>query len=178
MHNEHKGKLSHKIPAWVPTGSRFHIRINIMPNSLLLTDPSIVSDLLESALFYHEQQHWYAWLFLLMPNHVHAIISFYPDTSMSRVIGDWKRFQTRQLNIIWQENYFDHRLRNDDEFIEKAHYIRMNPVRKGLCKKAEDWNWAVEPWRLDKTVATERNGHPIHKTFQGGPGAPRTVLQS
>ena len=58
---------------------------------------------------------------------------------MSRVVGEWKRYQTRDMGIIWQDNYFDHRFRNDDEYIEKAHYIRMNPVRKELCVKSEEW---------------------------------------
>jgi len=96
---------------------------------------------------------------------------------MSRTIGDWKKFQSKQLNVVWQENYFDHRLRNDNEFIEKSYYIRMNPVRKELCKKPEDWKWIIEPWRLEATVATERDGHPVEQC-KGGPGAPRTAFSS
>jgi hypothetical protein len=40
--------------------------------------------------------------------------SFPSDESMSRVIGDWKRYQTRQNSVVWQEAYFDHRLRDDE----------------------------------------------------------------
>jgi putative transposase len=70
---------------------------------------------------------------------------------MSRVVGDWKRYQERELGIAWQDGYFDHRLRNDDEFDEKCHYIRMNPVRRGLCGSPAEWPWVVEPWREAET---------------------------
>jgi putative transposase len=90
---------------------------------------------------------WYAWLFVLMPDHLHAILSFSQDVSMSRVLGDWKKYHEHKTGICWQDGYFDHRLRSDDEFVEKAHYIRMNPVRAGLCALPTAWPWVAEPWK-------------------------------
>jgi hypothetical protein len=49
-----------------------------------------------------------------MPDHLHAMLSFARDESMSEVIRDWKRFHTRTSQIVWQEGYFDHRLRADE----------------------------------------------------------------
>ena len=62
---------------------------------------------------------------------------------MSRVIGQWKRYQTKELGIAWQDNFFDHRLRNDAEANLKHDYIRRNPVVKGLCLRPEDWPWLI-----------------------------------
>jgi putative transposase len=73
-----------------------------------------VQALLQSSVFYETKQRWHITLFLLMPDHLHALLSFASDESMSGVVGDWKRFQTRKHGIIWQEGYFDHRLRDDD----------------------------------------------------------------
>ena len=152
-------KLHHKTSGWVPDGERFHIRISIKPVGLCLTTKELAPRLLESVCFYHRRRRWYASLFLLMPDHLHAILSFPRDFSMSRVVGEWKKYHARQSRVAWQDNYFDHRLRNDKEFIEKSPYIRMNPVRKGLVSKSEDWPWIVEPalrskaslpiWRTD-----------------------------
>ena len=103
--------------------------------------------LLPSVTFYHEHAHWYAWLFVLMPDHVHALLSFEQKMSMSRVLGEWKKYHERKTGVGWQDGYFDHRLRSEDEFIEKSSYIRMNPVRAGLCAAATDWPWIVEPWK-------------------------------
>jgi REP-associated tyrosine transposase len=91
--------------------------------------------------------------FMLMPDHIHAVLSFERDQSMSRVIGDWKRYQTVQHRIDWQEGYFDHRLRDDErgeQFAAKINYIRNNPVAAGLCARAEDWPWWIERSALDE----------------------------
>ena len=132
------GKLHHHTPGWVPTGARFHIRIRIEDSQTRLIDPDIASPLLSSVVFYHENRRWYAWLFVLMPDHLHAIFSFTQDSSMSRVIGEWKKYHERKTGVRWQEGFFDHRLRSDDEVVEKTHYIRMNPVRAGFCAVPTD----------------------------------------
>lgn len=41
--------------------------------------------------------------------------------------------------------FFDHRLRNFRDEDEKISYILMNPVRQGLCERAEDWPWVYRP---------------------------------
>ena len=109
-----------------------------------LTHRDVAGVLLESAEFYADKGRWFVHLFLLMPDHIHALISFPKDEVMSKVIGDWKRYQARQLGIWWQDNFFDHRIRNDAEYFEKAAYIRRNPVAKGLCMTPEEWSWLSE----------------------------------
>jgi putative transposase len=52
---------------------------------------------------------WHITLFLLMPDHLHALLSFARDESMSEVIRGWKRFHRRTNQVVWQEGYFDHR---------------------------------------------------------------------
>ncbi len=79
-----------------------------------------------------------------MPDHLHALLAIPPPSSMSRTIGEWKNFHARFNHVHWQENYFDHRIRNDRELREKAAYIRLNPVVKGLCARPEDWPWFVD----------------------------------
>ena len=66
---------------------------------------------------------------------------------MSRVIGEWKHFHARQHEIIWQEGYFDHRLRDDEKgepLSMKVDYVRANLVAAGLCTKLEDWPWVFD----------------------------------
>ena len=102
IHPSFGRKLHHVVPSWVPDGSRFHIRIRSAPEFRRpLTDPEIGENILESASYYHEQQRWHATIFLLMPDHLHAILSFPALESMSRVIGEWKRYQTKELGVRW-----------------------------------------------------------------------------
>jgi len=63
---------------------------------------------------------------------------------MARILSEWKRYQTRRHGIRWQENFFDHRLRNVQEYLEKAAYIRRNPVVKELCETPEMWRWVLD----------------------------------
>ena len=76
-----------------------------------------------------------------MPDHLHALISFPREIKMSRVIGEWKAHHRRANELLWQENFFDHRLRNEAELFEKHRYILNNPVAKGLCPTADAWPW-------------------------------------
>lgn len=139
-------RLAHATPAWVSSEAVYHIRIRIMDGaSTPLTDESLAQALLDSVRFYHDQTRWHCSLFLLMPDHLHALIAFPQAQIMSVVMGAWKGYQTKRLGVRWQENFFDHRLRNRKELDEKAAYIRLNPVVKNLCAKADDWPWFYRP---------------------------------
>ena len=105
-------KLHHDVPPWVDPNSLFHIRIRLDRDKeqTPLTDALLATTLLKSAEFYDSKFRWHIALFLLMPDHVHALLAFPRDRSMSRVIGDWKHFHARKNRIEWQEGFFDHRL--------------------------------------------------------------------
>jgi len=136
------GRPPHAAPLWVPEAAIFHIRIRAEKSSLL-TEPWLARRLLDSVEFYSEQGRWWAWIFLLMPDHLHALLSFPVEERISDVVGDWKRFHARQHGVLWQENYFDHRLRREESFAEKAAYVCANPVVKGLVASADDWPWKL-----------------------------------
>jgi putative transposase len=144
-------RLHHRVPHWVEPGALFHIRIRLDRENQqkMLIDPSLPHALLDSATLYETNMRWHITLFLLMPDHVHAVLSFPRDKSMSEVIGDWKRFHNRTYRVMWQEGYFDHRLRPDErgtQFSAKLNYIRQNPVAAGLCTRAEEWPWLIDPF--------------------------------
>ncbi len=84
-------------------------------------------------------------LWLLMPDHLHALISFPRETNPTKVVSNWKEIVAKKSGIAWQRDFFDHRLRSHESHQEKATYIRQNPVRKGLVSKAEDWKFIWEP---------------------------------
>ncbi len=133
-------RLHHDVPHWVEDGSLFFITVNCAERGreqLTLTQTAVA--LLDAARFYHDQRKWYITLWLLMPDHFHAILSFPRDVVMADLFKHWKRYTARQLGIDWQDGFFDHRMRNAQEENAKHHYIRHNPVRKNLCERPEDW---------------------------------------
>ena len=139
-------RLHHSVPHWVELGALFHIRIALVreKEQKALTEPTLAPAVLDSAKFYEAKMRWHITLFLLMPDHLHALLSLARDESMSEVIRDWKRFHTRRNGVSWQEGYFDHRLRADERGTQlsvKMNYIRQNPVAAGLCARADEWSW-------------------------------------
>ena len=139
------------MPHWVEYGALFHIRIrlelSITQRSLI--DPQLGTLILDSARFYEAKRRWHITLFLLMPDHLHAMLSFGQQEAMAPVISDWKRFHKCQHKVIWQENFFDHRLRDDErgeQLLAKLDYIRNNPVVARLCARPEDWPWKIDPF--------------------------------
>jgi REP element-mobilizing transposase RayT len=140
-------KLPHQIPHWVrPSSSAWFITINCEPPG----KPQLCSDtrphstsaaVLSAARLYHEMKEpkWFIHLFLLMPDHLHAILGFPEGVSLKSTFKAWKGYLKRNHGVIWQNDFFDHRLRDQDSYHQKMHYIRQNPIRKGLCEKPEDW---------------------------------------
>ncbi len=164
-----KDRLHHRVPDWVPDGEIFHLRIRCAREQISHTSlitPSLAQPLLDSARNYHTRGRWCCFLFLLMPDHLHALIALPPSESMSNVVRAWKSWHTRTHHLAWQGGYFDHRLRAGHEFELKAHYIRQNPVVKGLCPRTEDWPWQCEPH-------TEQAGGRVPAPAFGAPQAPR-----
>ena len=138
-------KLYHRLPAWVPDTAIFHIRIRAVRGEIL-TQTDRAPGLLASVREYAATGHWSCYLFLLMPDHVHALLAFGRNRAMSEEIRNWKRGQNRCLGIRWQEGYFDHRIRSADEFAETYAYIERNPVATKLCEHPDDWPWRTTAW--------------------------------
>jgi len=138
-------RLDHSIPSWVPDDASFFITICCAARGRnTLATPKIADALFNGMKAYQEQRKWWIHLALLMPDHLHMLVSFSPLVVMSKVITDWKQYQARFLKIDWQPDFFDHRIRNEKQSDEKYAYICMNPVRKGLVTSPEDWPYV---WR-------------------------------
>jgi REP element-mobilizing transposase RayT len=132
-------KLPHQVPSWVPNGSRYFITINCAargPNAL--AHQRVAASLLESITVYEQLQKWYIHAMVIMPDHIHMIVTF-STQDIRLVIAPWKGFQAKTHDIDWQSDFFEHRLRNDAEFTEKVNYVLMNPVRKGLVNDWQNW---------------------------------------
>jgi REP-associated tyrosine transposase len=105
--------------------------------------------------------------YVVMPNHVHLLLSVSHEKQLSRVIQLIKggfSHSLREAGIVfpavWQQRYHDRRVRDGNEFAEFSRYIRQNPVRKGLVDDAEDYPYSsagrvpgLKPLNLNKDGA-------------------------
>ena len=75
---------------------------------------------------------------------MHLIAKFDLERGIKNVVSSWKGYHAKASGIQWQSGFFEHRLRDDDEFGEKVSYIRMNPVRKGLVDTPGAWPYVMD----------------------------------
>jgi REP element-mobilizing transposase RayT len=119
-----------------------------------LRDARVAQVIAEAFLYGESGRRFYqlrAWV--IMPNHVHIVLL--PKTSLP-VITRWlKGFTARQANLIlgrtgepfWQDESFDHRVRNEAELDSVVRYVEHNPVSAGLAANPNDWRWS-SAWGL------------------------------
>ena len=133
-------KLCHHVPTWITDKSIFFITICCeKTNPVPLTQLETATFIRDSFFYRQSLGQWQVHLLLLMPDHLHTLLSFGTQWDMKRVVSLWKHFSSSQKKILWQRDFFDHRVRSENSFADKWEYIRQNPVRKGLVNHADDW---------------------------------------
>ena len=91
---------------------------------------------------YREQKKYLLHDFVVMPDHFHALITPASEISLERAVQFIKggfSFRLKSSLPVWQESFTNHRIRDDEDFARHREYIRMNPVRAGLVRRAEDY---------------------------------------
>ena len=135
-------RLHHTPPGWVKDGAVFFITVCCQERGRAQLDRASVFDAMVDAVeHYVAAERWWCGCFLAMPDHWHGLMSFPPAERMDAVLRDWKRYVAKQSGIVWQDGFFDHRLRSEEKAASVWTYISENPVRKGLCEKPENWPW-------------------------------------
>ncbi|SYZ72078.1 conserved hypothetical protein [Candidatus Zixiibacteriota bacterium] len=95
---------------------------------------------------------------VIMPNHIHGIIAIIeakgvcqyaptkrrsPSQTIGSIIRGFKSTTTSRINklrnspgqMVWQRNYYDHIIRNEDDLNEGRRYILNNPFKWHLDKE-------------------------------------------
>ena len=56
---------------------------------------------------------------------------------------------------LWQSRFYDHALRTVKEYHETVECVHLNPVRRGLVKRPEDWRWSSFPEYAGTTASKQ-----------------------
>ena len=91
---------------------------------------------------------------VILPDHLRAILTLPPgDADFS---GRWRRIKghfssqmiaagaavKRRPNgdyALWQRRFWEHTIRDDDDFARHVDYVHFNPVKHGLVSRIRDW---------------------------------------
>ncbi|MFC5457276.1 transposase [Prosthecobacter fluviatilis] len=95
--------------------------------------------ILTLALQFFEAQRYHLHSWVIMPNHVHVLLSLAEGEHLGKIVSSWKSYTAKQMNDLlglagafWQEDYFDRMVRDDDHFVRCVRYIRRNPLKARL----------------------------------------------
>ena len=116
-----------------------------------------MAKVVQDALLHFDGERYHLVSWCIMPNHVHVLID--PITKLGAILQSWKSFTGRWalannerlgLNIplingkrtFWMREYHDRFIRNKEHYQNEIDYIHMNPVKAGLCKIPEQWQWS------------------------------------
>ena len=84
--------------------------------------------------------------FCIMPDHYHAVFFLVGRQSLSEVMNSLGKYTARRLNQLfnrqgqfWDDGFYDHRCRDEDDINDRLAYIEHNPVRAELVAAAERW---------------------------------------
>ena len=113
-----------------------------------LKDEKVAKLVENSLLFYHENKYLLtAWV--VMPNHLHFLAKPLENVELQKIAHSLKSYTAHEANKIlnrtgqfWQHEPFDRYIRNRQHFVNVVKYIENNPVKAGLCEKAEDWKFS------------------------------------
>ena len=94
--------------------------------------------------------------YVIMPDHMHFFVR--GDNRFD--LGKWVNGLKRAISValggtnnrpLWQPGFFDHLLRNDENYAQKWKYVRQNPVRAGLVDSAAAWRYQGKIVRIDRS---------------------------
>jgi REP element-mobilizing transposase RayT len=124
-----------------------------------LADPEVASAVEQTIFNGVELGHYLLDAYVIMPNHVHVLL--WPLVSLARITGGTKGVSAKDANArlgrvgnhFWQDESFDHWVRNSRESERITHYIGWNPVKVGLASKPENWRWSSANPEVRKRMA-------------------------
>jgi len=102
--------------------------------------------------------------FVVMPNHVHAVVRPLTSKEMSLelILRRWKGGSARDINLIrkssgaiWQRESFDRIIRDAEHLYRVIQYIGRNPAKAGVAaERYRLWirpSWIQQGWDFEKT---------------------------
>ena len=85
-----------------------------------------------------------AWV--ILPEHMHCIWTLPEgDSDYSGRWRDIKKTFSRDLAIrqVWQPRFWEHAIRNEDDYRRHVDYVYINPVKHGYVKNVIDWPYST-----------------------------------
>jgi putative transposase len=114
----------------------------------LFQSEAIANLFVETLYSYRKQKKFPLHEFVLMPNHLHLMLTPTAIT-LERAMQFIKGGYSHRVNVelgkkfgVWQRGFTDRRVRNRAEYDGFREYIHLNPVKAGLVSRPEDFRYS------------------------------------
>ncbi len=130
-------------------GTSYFITTKCWQGRRIFQVPENAGILLKTLYHYRERLAYQLHEFVLMPDHLHVILTPGPTTSLEKAMQLIKGGASHEIHKernqrmeIWQQGFYDWTIRNLADWRTKVNYIHMNPVRTKLVERPEDWPYS------------------------------------
>lgn len=123
---------------------RLHLEVDKGHGSCRLRDPSVREELAKSLRHFHGIRLWLG-DYVIMPNHVHAIMTPIGSHALEDILGSIKKWVSRKIgarihsqdaehssNSFWQQESYERIIRDEVELARFREYIARNPLEAKL----------------------------------------------
>jgi len=100
----------------------------------------------------HEKQPFRMRAYAILPDHFHLLIQPEEGQQFVKIVGavkaNFSRLKRKEMQTaaplrIWQDRFWDHIIRDQEDFNRHLDYIHYNPVRHGYVTRPEDWAYST-----------------------------------
>jgi putative transposase len=98
--------------------------------------------------------------FVVMPNHVHVLLTLGPELSIEKAVqmmkGNFSYRAKKELGYpweIWQKGFSEVQISTEGDFVRHQNYIDENPVRAGLARSADEYPYCSTYLKKRKAAA-------------------------
>ena len=125
--------------------STYFVTANVEPRRDLFQVEKIARLFIEVMFDYRQQRKYLLHEFVVMPDHVHLILTptgITLERAMQCVKGGFSFQRNKNLKVkrdIWQPSFADRRVRDSLEYAKYKDYIWQNPVKRGLVRTLEEY---------------------------------------
>jgi putative transposase len=107
----------------------------------LFTSFDIARISIQNLYLMDEQQDTKTICFVVMPDHIHWLFQLQDKLSLPQTVAQFKGRSARAVRVfdcnvekVWQDDYFEHCFRNENDLLKQARYIVANPLRAQLVE--------------------------------------------
>ena len=118
---------------------RYFLTINTLERCSAFDDAEHVDLALSHLLRTSADYSFEVTAYCFLPDHMHALVEATNDQAdFLKFVAMFKQrsgyaFKQRTTELLWQDSFYDHILRDEESTLAVAAYIVANPVRAGLC---------------------------------------------